>query len=318
MSFAAALVSVLNRLPKYKEIVSERDKLKRDLEEAVSERERFNRVCGFPPGHFYSPIPSLAEIERDDSRIFGTVPRIIPGIDLHEQEQLELLEEFCPYYRTMPFPVHKTEGMRFFFDNPMYAYSDGIFLHCMIRHLKPGRIIEIGSGFSSCATLDTNRLFFDGSISITLIEPHPETLMSLITEEDAKRVKIVPMRLQDVGLDEFEALGPNDILFVDSTHVSKTGSDVNHIFFEILPALSPGVHIHFHDIFYPFEYLRDWVSQGRAWNEIYLLRAFLQYNGSFRVLFMNSFMKHFHEAFFRENMPLCLNDRGGSIWIRKE
>ncbi len=304
MSFAAALESVLSRLPKYKEI--------------VSERERINRVCAFPPGHFYSPIPSLADIERDDSRIFGTVPRIIPGIDLHEREQLELLEEFCPYYRTMPFPAHKTEGMRFFFDNPMYAYSDGIFLHCMIRHLKPGRIIEIGSGFSSCAILDTNRLFFDGSISITLIEPHPETLMSLITEEDAKRIKIVPMRLQDVGLNEFEALGPNDILFVDSTHVSKTGSDVNRIFFEILPALSPGVHIQFHDIFYPFEYLRDWVYQGRAWNEIYLLRAFLQYNASFRVVFMNSFMKHFHEAFLRENMPLCFNDRGGSIWIRKE
>ncbi|MBE0569079.1 MAG: class I SAM-dependent methyltransferase [Deltaproteobacteria bacterium] len=304
MSFAAALESLLIRLPKYKKLVSEREKL--------------DRLCGFPPGHFYSPIPSLAEIERDDTRIFGPVPRAIPGIDLREQEQLELLEKFLPYYRTMPFPVHKTEGMRFYFENPQYSYSDGAILHCMIRHLQPGRIVEIGSGFSSCAILDTNRLFFDGSISVTLIEPYPETLMSLFTEEDAKQVKIVPLRLQDVGLEDFEALEPNDILFVDSTHVAKTGSDVNRIFFEILPALSSGVHIHFHDVFYPFEYLREWVYQGRAWNEIYLLRAFLQYNDRFRIVFMNSFLKGFHEEFFRENMPLCLKDRGGSIWIRKE
>lgn len=115
----------------------------------------------------------------------------------------------------------------------------------------------------------------------------------------------------------FESLQANDILFIDSTHVCKTYSDVNRIFFEILPHLSSGVHIHFHDIFYPFEYPRKWVYEGRAWNEAYLLRAFLQYNSAFQVVLMNTYMEHFFDTFFDQNMPLCMKAKGGSIWIQK-
>jgi len=128
---------------------------------------------------------------------------------------------------------------------------------------------------------------------------------------------MLPSRLQDVDASEFEALRANDILFIDSTHVSKINSDVNRIFFEILPRLSPGVHIHFHDISYPFEYPKEWVYEGRAWNEAYMLRTFLQYNTAFRIVLMNTFMERYHESFFQERMPLCLKNIGGSIWIRK-
>ena len=159
---SSALKSIAKRLPGIREIVAERDQLRRD--------------CGIaPPGHFYSPIPSLAEIARDDSKIFNTIPRTIPGIELHESEQLELLEEFCKYYPTIPFPANKQDGLRYYYENPSYSYSDAIFLHCMIRHLKPKRIIEIGSGFSSCATLDTNQVFFNGSIRTTFVEPYPDS-----------------------------------------------------------------------------------------------------------------------------------------------
>lgn len=305
MSMLAALKSVIKRLPIIEEIVSERDKLRRE--------------CGFvPPGHFYSPIPSLEEIIRDASKIFGSIPHNIPGLKLHESEQLKLLEDFEQYYEAMPFQPHKVEGLRYYFENPMYSYSDAIFLHCMIRHLKPRRIIEIGSGFSSCVNLDTNELFFDSSITTTFIDPYPDTLMSLIKENDKNKIRVIPQRLQDISLNEFEALEANDILFIDSTHVSKINSDVNRIFFEILPSLSPGVYIHFHDIFYPFEYPKEWIYEGRAWNEIYMLRTFLQYNSRFRIVLMNTFMEHFHEPFFQEKMPLCLKNPGGSIWIRKE
>jgi predicted O-methyltransferase YrrM len=304
LSVLTALKSVIKRLPIIEEIVSERDKLRRE--------------CGFvPPGHFYSPLPSLEEIKRDEAKIFGSIPRNIPGLELHESEQLKLLHDFVQYYESMPFQPDKLEGLRYYFENPAYSYSDAIFLHCMIRHLKPRRIIEIGSGFSSCATLDTNELFFDSSIKTTFIEPYPDLLMSLIKENDKNKIRVIPQRLQDVSLNEFDALEANDILFIDSTHVSKINSDVNRIFFEILPSLSPGVHIHFHDIFFPFEYPKEWIYEGRAWNEIYMLRTFLQYNNGFRIVLMNTFMQHFHEPFFREKMPLCLKNPGGSIWICK-
>src|SRR5215831_13366686 len=302
------LKSAIKRLPIIRDFVAERDKLRSQLEALT----RF-----VPPGHFFSPIPSVDEIRKDESRIFESVPRDILGVDLHEAEQLTLLNEIAHYYKEMPFQSHKVEGLRYYFENSAYSYADAIILHCMIRYLKPNRFIEVGSGHSSCVTLDTNELFFDGSILTTFIEPYPELLMSLIKEEDKGRIRILPRRLQDVDVSEFEALRENDILFIDSTHVSKVGSDVNQIFFEILPRLSSGVYIHIHDIFYPFEYPRDWIYEGRAWNEAYMLRTFLQYNSAFRVVLMNTFMERYHESFFHERMPLCLKNTGGSIWIRK-
>ena len=306
-----SLKSVFRRLPIVRGLVSERDRLHSEL---VSLKKNLGRI---PPGHFYSPIPSLAEIQRDEAQIFGSVPRDIPGVELDEAKQLELLESFVPYYQELPFKPHKTAGLRYHFENGAYSYSDAILLYCMIRHLRPKRIIEIGSGFSSCVTLDTNELFFGGSISITFVEPFPDRLLSLVKQEDKGKIRVVPHRLQEIDIGEFEALDENDILFVDSTHVSKINSDVNRIFFEVLPRIRSGVHIHFHDIIYPFEYPKEWVYDGRAWNEAYMLRTFLQYNREFRVVLMNTFMECYYESFFREKMPLCLENPGGSIWIRK-
>lgn len=270
------------------------------------------------PGHFYSPIPDLEEIRKDELRIFASPPRNIPGIDLHEPDQLDLLEVFASFCADLPFTPGKTEGLRYYYENPAYSYSDAILLHCMIRQAKPRRIVEVGSGFSSCVMLDTNELFFDNTIETTFIEPYPELLMSLVKEEDKARLKVIPSRLQDVALEVFDSLAENDILFIDSTHVSKIGSDVNRIFFDLLPRIRKGVLVHFHDIFYPFEYPKGWIYKGRAWNEAYMLRAFLQYNAAFRVILMNTFMQHFHEEFFRAKLPLCLKNAGGSIWLRKE
>lgn len=284
----------------------------------VDDLEKLRQECGFvPPGHYYSPIPSLEKVRREEATIFEDFPRHVPGIDLRESEQLNLLEKFLEYYQTIPFGAGKTQKLRYYFENPNYSYSDAIFFYCMIRYAKPKRIIEIGSGFSSCVTLDTNELFFDDAIKPTLIEPYPELLMSLLNKNDENKFEILRRPLEMVDLDVFEALEPNDILFVDSTHVSKINSDVNRIFFDILPVLSSGVYIHFHDVFFPFEYPKQWIYQGIFWNETYILRSFLQYNNEFRIVLMNTFMEHWHEPFFAEKMPLCLKNPGGSIWIQK-
>lgn len=281
-----------------------------------SAKDTHDALQSFPPGHFYSPIPSLGEVRRDEALIFGDCPRQIPGIEMNEEGQLRLLDALKKFYAEIPSAPEKSPELRFYFNNSMYSYSDAIFLHCMIRQVEPKRIIEIGSGFSSCMTLDTNEKFFDNGIETTFIEPYPERLLSLLLPGDEERINILPHRLQDIDLNIFEDLRANDILFVDSTHVSKVGSDVNRIFFEILPRLAPGVYIHFHDILYPFEYPRDWIYAGRSWNEAYLLRAFLQHNNSFNIILMNSFIHKFHDDFFCKEMPLCRKNTGGSIWLR--
>jgi hypothetical protein len=297
------------------------ERLRKIAERLLSGRDKLlSRLTGcglYQPGHYYSPIPSLEEIRRDEAVIFGNLPRTIPGIELHEAQQIKLLEELLPYYSSMPFRSKKTEGLRYYFENSFYSYSDAILLHCIIRHIKPKRIIEVGSGFSPCAILDTNELFFQNGIDTTFSEPFPDRLFSLLNESDMSRVSIVSQRLQDVSLDRFKALEANDILFIDSTHVSKINSDVNRTFFDILPVLSSGVHIHFHDAFFPFEYPKEWFYKGKFWNEIYVLRSFLQYNSEFSIVLMNTFMQKFDESFFKEKMPLCLQNNGCSIWIRR-
>ena len=113
-----------------------------------------------------------------------------------------------------------------------------------------------------------------------------------------------------------DQLRANDILFIDSSHVSKAGSDLNHIVFELLPRLQPGVLVHFHDIRYPFEYPREWFALGLWWNEAYLLRAFLQYNTAFQITLFNALVSRLCQEELRKQFPTTL-DRTGGIWLLK-
>ena len=269
-----------------------------------------------PVGHYYSPIPDMKEVEEKVEK-FDFNPSNLAGINLNTETQLNLLESFIDYYKEQPFTRFKSWNNRYYFENDYYLYTDALFLYSMIRHLKPSKIIEIGSGFSSAVTLDTNENFFNNNIKCTFIEPYPDRLQSILKENDYKNTEIMPCKLQDVDLSVFKELKENDILFIDSTHVSKTFSDVNKILFDILPNLKKGVYIHFHDIFYPFEYIKNWLLENRAWNESYLLRAFLQYNNSFEIQLFSDYLAKAHKDILFKNMPLCANNTGGNIWIKK-
>jgi predicted O-methyltransferase YrrM len=268
------------------------------------------------PGHFYSPIPSLAEVAADEERIFAGSHDVVTGVVLNESLQLELLKGFLPFYRDIPFKAEPSNELRYHFDNDWYGWSDAIFLYCMMRQFRPRRMIEVGSGFSSALMLDVNDAYFDGAIDLTFIDPNPERLRELLKPTDVK-VKVLPKRVQDVDLAIFQELEENDILFIDSSHVSKVGSDVNYLYLEVLPRLRPGVLIHVHDVFAGFEYPSDWVYEGRAWNEQYLLRALLIGTTKLDVLLMNDLMQQQNSDWFDTNMPMCQKQHQfGSIWLR--
>ena len=271
----------------------------------------------FPPGHFYSPIPFMDDVRRNEARLFDRSLRELSGIDLNVDGQLNLLSQLKQFYGEQPFSAEPSAVLRYYFENDFYSYSSGIFLYCMIRFAQPKRIIEIGSGFSSFAMLDTNELFFDGRIRLTFIEPHDRRLRSRLKDKDLEVAEIISKRVQEVELARFDELVAGDILFVDSSHVAKVGSDVNHILFEILPRLSSGVFVHFHDMFYPFEYPKEWIEKGRFWNEDYVLRAFLQYNSVFKIRIWNQFLGIFHPEKLAESMPLCMKDIGSSLWLQR-
>jgi predicted O-methyltransferase YrrM len=251
--------------------------------------------------------------------------RELPGIDLNEDGQLVLLEALKQYYPAQPFTSQPQLDRRYRFDNPAFGHCDAIILYCLMRHARPRRIVEVGSGYSSCVFLDTNDLNFGGGIACTFIDPYPELLRSLLRPGDAERVRILQQEVQDIDTAIVQELEAGDMLFIDSSHIAKTGSDTNYEVFELLPRVRAGVYIHFHDVFYPFEYPRNWVYQGRAWNEAYLLRAFLQYNEQFRIVLFNSFLEQFHREKLAREMPLCLQYReqdgirttAQSIWLQR-
>ena len=199
-------------------------------------------------------------------RLFDAAMRELPGIDLRLDEQLALLSELAAYYAEMPFSTAESPDRRYHFDNGYYTYSDAIFLYSMIRHIRPRRIIEIGSGWSSFVMLDTNELFFESRIELTFIEPYADRLRSRLHARDQQTATVIEAPLQSADLSLFDALGPGDMLFVDSSHVAKIDSDVNRIVFEVLPRLAPGVLIHVHDISFPFEYPMQWLENGSVLN----------------------------------------------------
>ncbi len=282
-------------------------------QEATERRALLDQVPLFaPPGHYYSPIVAP-----------NTLPRPLPhsamlGVTIDMVAMEHLYRALLPHLECLALPTQQEPGTRYYVDNHMYGIGDALIYAGMIRHLRPRRVIEVGSGFSSAVLLDTLDQSPDLMTQMTFIEPYTDRLDALLRPVDHHRVRIIRSGVQDVPLDVFTQLGAGDILFLDTTHISKTGSDVNFELFEILPRLAPGVWVHFHDVFPDFEYPESWVfDENRSWNELYALRAFLQYNDVFRVRYANEDFARSHTALLRATCPRILENPGGGLWLQK-
>ncbi|NUM63699.1 class I SAM-dependent methyltransferase [candidate division KSB1 bacterium] len=274
-------------------------------------------VQHFSAGHFYSPLPDVKWLRRQRRALFDRTATECPGVDLREAQQQEVLDELAVFYDELPFPASPDPLFRYHYENRYFSYGDAVVLYAMLRRLRPQRVVEVGSGFSSAAMLDIDERFLGGKTQFTFIEPHPERLLALLRQQDLHRCSVLQMPVQKVNLATFAALAAGDVLFVDSSHVVKIGNDVRHLLSQVLPRLRAGVVVHFHDIFWPFEYPEEWVFGGHAWNEAYFLHSFLQFNTAFEIVYFNSYMAVRHHERLREKMPLALKNAGGSLWLRK-
>jgi predicted O-methyltransferase YrrM len=312
---------ILWLIPAFKRAERERVRLGKRLAETQAELEKLRSEQAewlrfSPPGHFYSPLPSRAEIAEVWAR-GGAFGPPFPAVELNEAGQFARLERFAGWYAEQPFPEKATPGARFYLDNPSYGHYDAFMLYGMLREARPRRIIEVGSGFSSAAMLDLNERVLGGAVNFTFIDPDMARLKPLLRAGDAGRVTLIEKKVQDVPIEAFAALGENDVLFIDSSHVSKIGSDVNRLFFDVLPSLAPGVLIHIHDVAGNLDYPRDWLEEGRAWNEQYLLRAFLMNNAAYRIELFSAWLWNQRHALICERMPMCARGGGGQMWLRK-
>lgn len=269
----------------------------------------------YPAGHFYSPIPDLNDVVDRRSQLFDRT-RAPKDIPLREAEQWATLAEMRVALDGFPWSNDGIEAGRYRFNNEMFGRGDAAVLAAMLLVRRPQRFIEVGSGWSTSVALDVRDRMLDG-LAVTCIEPHPQRLLGATGTPAESGIRLLHQRLETTDPEVFHALEPGDVLFVDSTHVGKIGSDVNTILFDVLPELPDGVVIHFHDIPWPFEYWEDWVFEGRAWNEAYLLRAFLAHNDRYRIVLWPHMLKTLDETRYAATFPDARGDAGGSIWIEK-
>jgi predicted O-methyltransferase YrrM len=271
---------------------------------------------GHPVGHYYSPVVDPRTIDRSLLRgEMNASDLAIAGLSL--PRMLTFWHDHKAVISQARFSLEPSPENRFHLANPVFSFADAIMLRAMMLIYKPRRIIEIGSGYSSAVMLDTAEEA-GMNTDFTFIDPFPQRLANLLRPSDSVTTDIIESPVQSVDLALFDKLEANDILFIDSTHVLKTQSDVCREFFDILPRLKAGVIIHFHDIFYPFEYPDSWIFDRRySWNEVYGLRLFLMHNTHYETIFFNNMFGKLAAETVAASCPLFLENIGGSFWLRK-
>jgi methyltransferase family protein len=274
------------------------------------ERSLFSRL-GFQivVKNFYSPIPDLHSIDVD---VWQRRSKLA-GIELDLDRQLEYLRKLSPYLSEFDPPEDVAGPQEYYSTNHSYGRGDADLLHAMARHHRPRRIVELGSGFTTLVLAAVMRE--NGSGELNVYDPYP----GVAGPETRGVASFQPISAQDVPLSVFEELGAGDFLVVDTTHTVKISGDVNRIVLDVLPRLAPGVIVHFHDIFLPYEYPREWPERfGLYWTEQYLLQAFLALNPAYEVVCALHALFREHPEPVRDLIPaLAAGGTPAAFWIRR-
>ncbi len=266
---------------------------------------------------YYSPIPDLSLLPED----VWTRRSALEGVRLDPDTAMTFVEDhLAAAIAELDVPRHDP-GVpgRFFLANQGFETVDAELLYAMLRTSRPRRVVELGSGYSTLLiNLAAQRNVADGSPVVhEVYDPHPRPY--IIGDELPAPSRLTPISATDVSIEVFAGLGADDILFVDTTHTVKLASDVNHLILDVLPVLSPGVIVHFHDIFLPWEYPRQWFEQMHwYWAEQYLLQAFLAFNPAFEILVPAHALARTHPQRLGAVVPSFHPAAGpASMWLRR-
>ena len=274
----------------------------------------FRRFGVYPiRDHYYEPLFNPAYLRQPLHQ-----DRELPGLDFNTEEQLELLKKFEYQDELKELPRNRGGALEYYYDNDAFESGDAEFLYSVIRHFKPQRILEIGSGSSTLLAARGTQANRRDDPSYTCdhicIEPYEA--------EWLERLDVTTVREPVERLDKalFSRLEKNDILFIDSSHMIRPQGDVLFEYLEILPILQSGVLVHIHDIFTPKDYIAEWICQDvRFWNEQYLLEAFLSFNTEFKIIGALNFLKHHYPNELASCCPVLAEQMDarepGSFWM---
>lgn len=277
------------------------------------------RRFGFHPLrlHFHQPVPRYEEVppgyfERAQDH---------PGIVISLESADALLGRLAAFGGECRWPEQAGAPGVYYSTNGNFGFSSAALLHAMIRSFLPRRMVEVGGGYSSLISLAA--LKANGpDWHFTSIEPYPAAWLREALAREGQRAALIERQAQSLDPALFEALEENDILFIDSSHVSNLASDVNFLFLRVLPRLKPGVIVHVHDVYLPYEYPAAHFSGENKlfWNEQYLLQAFLACNPDFEVLLPGFHAQTALGEVFARAFPAYHSQRHrktSSFWLRR-
>ncbi|MBA2334162.1 MAG: class I SAM-dependent methyltransferase [Pyrinomonadaceae bacterium] len=272
---------------------------------------------------YYSPLPTASHLKKNIGRWYR--PSELSGVkyDLVEMKELltTLLSRYLDEFLEIP-PYRELQDQGFGLG---YTPVDALTLFLMIRHIKPARYIEVGSGLSTyyCSLAAKKNAEEGFPVKITCIEPYPFEKLYSITG-----IEILAKEVQNVEPAFFDQLQENDVFFIDSSHSLRVDSDVAYLYLEILPKLKNGVFIHVHDISFPYNipYPPEfWIldkAEPMFWNEAMVLQALLSGNDSFEMLLSTPLIRFFEEDFLQKNIPIYETveqnpNAFSSMWLKR-
>jgi hypothetical protein len=263
--------------------------------------------------HYYQPLINPKKYLKDSLKINRKLPAVKYNNDA---EQLKLLSEFHYNNELLSFPREKTKKLEYYYNNTPFGPGDAEYLYNIVRHFKPGKIVEIGCGNSTLMIRNAinSNIKDDAAYTCnhTCIEPYEMSWLEQVG------IGIIREKVEDVDLGIFTGLGANDILFIDSSHMIRPQGDVLFEFLQLLALIKPGVIVHVHDIFTPNEYPDEWLNRHLLWNEQYLLEAFLSFNDQFTILGAVNYLYHNHRDKLLEKCPVLSKEKDwepASFWM---
>jgi hypothetical protein len=280
------------------------------------------RNFGFHPlrVHYYQPVPEYESVPDE----FFIKKQKFPGFDMNIERVKETLEKLSGYAIECSWPEAKGRDGIYYSQNPSFGYSSAAILHAMIRSYSSKGVVEIGGGFSSLIALEALRKNSDnGNFSFKCIEPFPSEWLKDLAQESPDNIKLYIERAEKMDIEAYLDLKENDVLFIDSSHVSKLNSDVNYIYLQVLPRLAKGVIVHIHDIYIPYEYPRVhfYGLHKYFWNEQYMLQAFLTNNNDFEIIlpgyYVQTDMRDDFQRVFPHYDP-AIHRATSSLWLKKK
>ncbi|HRJ29538.1 MAG TPA: class I SAM-dependent methyltransferase [Cyclobacteriaceae bacterium] len=263
--------------------------------------------------HYYDPLFDYRKLRKHQPKA---------RFDFNIQNQLNLITSFSFREELSAMPLNNPGGhsLNYYYENGSFGSGDAEFYYSLIRLIKPKRIIEIGSGFSTrvamAAVQKNTKADLGYTCEITCIEPYEMPWL------EQAGVNLLRTKMEELSPEFFDSLEGGDILFIDSSHIIRPGGDVITTIFDLLPRLKSGVYVHFHDIFIPDDYPLAWLRDDfRMWNEQYILEAFMINNNLYEVICMMNFLKKRHLEVVNNVFPILEKqpDREpGSFWIRRK